>query len=159
MENNIIPNTPYNFILSKVITEQFALIEEGFSDKGNIRIGTQLRFGCDEQKKLIGCFAKFIFESEQETFIIIEAGCQFQILDDTWINMYVEELNSLKVPKGFASHLAMLTIGTTRGILHAKTEGTCYNKYVLPTINVTTLIKADILFDFKVPKVETKDLI
>ena len=34
-----------------------------------------------------------------------------------------------------------MTIGTTRGILHAKTEGTCFNKYVLPTINVTEIIK------------------
>lgn len=149
--------TPISFVLRKVTTEQFAIIEEGFSDKGNIRIGTQLRFGCDDQKKLIGCFTKFNFDSEQKAFIIIEASCQFQILEDAWKEMYLEESNSLKVPKGFLSHLAMLTVGTTRGILHAKTEGTCFNKYVLPTINVSLLVKEDVIFDFKTSKVESKD--
>lgn len=150
--------TPISFVLVKVTTEQFAIIEEGFSDKGNIRIGTQIRFGCDEQKKLIACFTKFNIESEQKAFIIIEASCHFQILDVAWEEMLNKELNTLKVPKGFLSHLAMLSVGTTRGILHAKTEGTCFNKYVLPTINVSALIKSDVLFDFKLPKVEAKDL-
>ena len=62
--------------------------------------------------------------------------------------MLEQESNLLKVPKGFLSHLAVLTIGTTRGILHAKTEGNCFNKYVLPAINVTEIIKEDAIFSF-----------
>ena len=47
------------------------------------------------------------------------------------------------------THLIVLTIGTVRGILHAKTEGTKYNSYILPTINVAELIKTDIVFSKK----------
>jgi len=43
---------------------------------------------------------------------------------------------------------AMLTAGALRRILHAKTEGTSFNKYVLPTINVTGIIKEDAKFSF-----------
>ena len=57
------------------------------------------------------------------------------------------QTNVVKVSKGFMQHIAMLTVGTTRGILHAKTEGTCFNKYVLPAINVAELIKDDVEFE------------
>jgi hypothetical protein len=42
----------------------------------------------------------------------------------------------------------MLTVGTARGVLHAKTENTKYNRYVLPTINVASMIKNDAVFNF-----------
>ena len=51
-----------------------------------------------------------------------------------------------KLPSGFVCHLAMLAIGTARGVLHAKTENTLFNKYLIPTINVAELIKDDIIF-------------
>ena len=49
-------------------------------------------------------------------------------------------------PKGFMAHLAVITVGTTRGVLHAKTENSKFNKYFLPTINVNELVKNDISF-------------
>ncbi len=146
MENKI---TNINFVLRKVTTEQFAIIEEGFSEHNGIRIGTSIRFGSDEKQKMVACFSAFTFESNGKPFIKVEAGCHFQILEEAWNQMLNVEKNTLKVPKGFLSHLAMLTVGTTRGLLHAKTEGTCFNKYVIPTINVSTLIIDDALFIFK----------
>ncbi|MPN63841.1 hypothetical protein SDC9_211608 [bioreactor metagenome] len=57
--------------------------------------------------------------------------------------------NVLLVPKNFMQHLAVITIGTARGILHAKTENTPFNQYVLPTINVSEMIKDDVTFEFR----------
>jgi hypothetical protein len=39
----------------------------------------------------------------------------------------------------------MLCVGTLRGVLHAKTENSVYNKFYLPTINVNDLVKTDIV--------------
>ena len=36
-------------------------------------------------------------------------------------------------------------MGTLRGVLHAKVENTPYNMFILPTINVTELVKEDIV--------------
>ena len=58
-----------------------------------------------------------------------------------------KEKKELIVPKGFISHLVMISIGTTRGVLHSKTENTIYNKFLLPTINVNELIKEDVKFN------------
>lgn len=40
----------------------------------------------------------------------------------------------------------MLTIGTTRGVLHSKTENTPFNSFLLPTLNVMELVKKDVVF-------------
>lgn len=121
--------------LRKITTEQFAIIEEGFTDKGKISLNTSLRFASDAKMKVIAVFALFTFYSDQQPYIKIEAGCHFSIKDTAWKNMVDSVTNSLIVPRGFMSHLAMLTVGTTRGILHVKTESKCYNQFALPIIN------------------------
>ncbi len=105
--------TSIGFSLLKISTEQFAIIEDGFDEKGIITVGTSLRrYGADEKNKLVAVFSSFSFESEKKTFLIIEGSCQFKITDEAWGNMFEQESNLLKVPKGFLSHLAVLTIGT-----------------------------------------------
>lgn len=136
------------FSLKKISTEQFAIIEDGFNDKGKIRLNTSFRFAADDKTKFLAVFASFVFDSDQKPFLIVEASCHFSIKDLAWNDMLVVDTRTLLVPKGFLCHLVMLTVGTTRGILHAKTEGTCFNKYVLPTINVTEIIKSDASFTF-----------
>ena len=136
------------FSLKKVTTEQFAIIEEGFDEKGKIRLNTSMRFAADEKQKYIAVYTSFTFDSDNNPFLLVEASCHFSIQDNAWAGMYNKDLNTLTIPKGFLCHLAMLTVGTSRGILHAKTEGTCFNKYVLPTINVTQIIRKDTIFSF-----------
>ena len=141
-------NISLTFALNKITTEQFAVIEDIEINEDTIRLGTSFRFAANENDKLIAVFARFSFDSNDKPFIIIEAGCHFKIVDQSWKEMLDVETNTLIVPKVFLNHFAMLTVGTTRGILHAKTENTCYNKYVLPTINVTEIILADAEFHF-----------
>jgi hypothetical protein len=50
-------------------------------------------------------------------------------------------------PQNFVCHMAMLTVGTSRGILHSKTENTIFNSYILPTTNVKEIISSDVWFD------------
>ena len=42
-------------------------------------------------------------------------------------------------------HLAVIALGTTSVVLHAKIEGTMYNHDVLPAMNLTEVIKEDLL--------------
>lgn len=44
----------------------------------------------------------------------------------------------------------MLTIGTTKGVLHSKTENTTFNHFVLPTLNGNELVKNDVVFDINI---------
>ena len=83
----------------------------------------------------------------KKSFIKIEVSCHFKIQDESWNNLvHVEDAN-LIIPKTFLSHIAMITVGTARGILFSKTEGTPFSKFIIPTVNVVAMIKKDASFE------------
>jgi hypothetical protein len=44
----------------------------------------------------------------------------------------------------------MISTGTSRGVLFAKTEATQFSKYIIPSINMAEMIKEDASFDMVV---------
>jgi len=134
------------FGLNRISTEQFAIIDDNFNTSDEIQLKTNIRYGADDNSKIISCFVEIVFESSNKPFMKIEGGCHFSISDKSWEEMKID--NSVNLPKGFVRHLAVLTVGTVRGILHTKTEGTDYNRYVLPTIDITAIIKDNAVLKF-----------
>jgi hypothetical protein len=132
------------FSLKRLTTEQFAIIESLFKDDENIEMRTSVRFGIDSTKKMIAVFFNVSFFQNNAPFLILETGSHFHIIDTSWSSFEDLSNNEMNIPKGFISHLVMLSIGSTRGVLHSKTENTIYNKFLLPTINVNDLIKTDV---------------
>ena len=138
------------FALNKITTEQFAVIEDNLpQDVKEIGIEINFRFSASETQKMLGIFSTCTFQVEEKQFLVVEAGCHFKIKPQDWENLFNDEKDELTVPKGLLVHLATITVGTTRGILHAKTENTSFNKYHLPTINVANTIKEDSVFKFE----------
>lgn len=131
------------FNLIKVTTEQFAVLELPSDDK-KIIFNSSFKFGLSFADKRIGVFTNFSYMAENIPFLLLESGCHFIIEDDYWEKISNNETKSVILPKGFVSHLLMLSVGTARGILHAKTENTPYNEFIIPLINVTDAVKADI---------------
>jgi len=81
-------------------------------------------------------------------FLVLEISCLFRIEDISWAKIHSEDnSNLLVVPKNLATHLLILTIGTARGVLHAKTENTEFNKFSLPTLDVSNLIQEDVVIN------------
>lgn len=70
-------------------------------------------------------------------------------IDPSYINKEVKN-NALVLPKEFLRYLATISVGTARGIQHAKTQGTILNALVIPPINLMNL---DIQ-DFKLEKMD-----
>lgn len=135
---------PIGFQLHKITIEQFAIIQEAFDGSDpKIKMNINLNFGLDKENQFITAFIKVQFEQKSNPFLLIEAGNHFKIKKTAWNDMQNIN-NKVILPKGFACHLVMLTIGTLRGILHSKTENTEFNKFLLPTINVTELIQSDV---------------
>ncbi|RCW31371.1 hypothetical protein [Marinilabilia salmonicolor] len=137
------------FALAKITTEQFAVFESNFNKAINPRLKLNFKFAADPVKKLVGVFAYFIFECEEKPFIVIEAGCHFNIQPDSWNELLNDQHNSLTIPQKLMQHLAVITVGTTRGILHAKTENTKFNRFHLPTINLAEIITEDKVFNLE----------
>ncbi len=134
---------PVGFSLVKVVTEQFAIIESAFSETAETGFSVKLNFGVDSELNLVATFVKIMFTQNDVPFLIVEGQCQFQIAPQNWTE-FKREGDSITIPKSLLQHLFVLTIGTTRGILHAKTENTPFNRFLIPTINVTELITDDL---------------
>ena len=139
MEQN---NQNVRFSLAKISTDQFAIIPSSFKMGEDVNLKTSLQFGSNKESKLISVKASFQFEQQLIPFLIIEASCYFNIEPNDW-NIFVQEAEII-VPKNIITHLTVLTVGTVRGILHAKTEGSNFNGFIIPTINVTELVTGDI---------------
>jgi hypothetical protein len=134
------------FSLRKLTTQQFAIIEDVFKEGENVEMKTSVNFGIDTSKKMIAVYFNVKFLQKNTAFLLLETASHFHIHEDSWSAFENSDKTELIVPKGFISHLVMLSIGTTRGVLHSKTENTVYNKFLLPTINVINLIKEDTKF-------------
>jgi hypothetical protein len=135
-----------SFGLRQITTEQFAIIESAYNEnKGDIELGTGLRFGFNIEKKIISVLLAVNFSQENSPFLLLEIGCFFEIIEEHWVELFNSDTQEIKLSKGLATHFVMLSIGTLRGVLHAKTENTPFNKFFLPIINVNDLVKEDIL--------------
>lgn len=134
------------FSIVRVTTEQFAIVKEAFQDGVPINLGTGIRFAVEKSKRLVAVFCEFKFEQKGIPFLKVEVSNQFLIAADSW-KSFLRDDDTTVIPKGFMVHLGMITVGTARGVLHTKTEGTRFNEFILPTINVMDMIKEDGAFN------------
>jgi hypothetical protein len=137
------------FQLDSIKTLQFATIDSAFDESKEVRIQAGVNYGAFNNNKVIGCFVQFQFECEDAPFIIIQVACDFKIEDSAWSKFIPKGKSKFQIPEGFARHLAVISVGTVRGVLHEKTNGTTYNRFFLPTINLNNIIKGDVILEFE----------
>lgn len=101
-------------------------------------------FSVSPADKLIKCGINLAFENKNAAFIILNINCEFLISEEGWPYFQKKE-EEIEIEKEFAQHMAVLTTGTARGVLHTKTENTKFNKYVLPTLNLTEIFTENII--------------
>jgi hypothetical protein len=142
MKENIVP-----FRLVNIATTQFATIDSVSIQDDSIDISVEYSFGINEENRILGCHSRFLFLSNKNTFIILHVSCEFEIELEAWSHFINQESKKITFPKLLGTHLATITVGTARGVLHTKTENTKFNSYFLPTIDVTQSIISDISLD------------
>lgn len=133
------------FALKKITTEQFAILDENYKEKEKVKLVTTTKFGLNKENRVLVVIMRFKFEQNNNPFIILEAACHFIFEKNAWDSFINKETDEVILRKNLVLHLTALTIGTARGVLHGKTEGTEFNKYFLPTLNVNDLIKKDVI--------------
>jgi hypothetical protein len=140
-------HTPPNikFALQKFQTEQFAIIEQNFSAAEKVQFSFSFDFQIIHSQRIIIVSLEFSFMQHNNPFLVGKVAGYFKVGSEEWLNFCTEK--QITVPKSFIAHLAMITVGTTRGILHTKTEGTAFNRFLFPLINVSNSIKGDICFN------------
>ncbi len=150
---------PIQFQIRGIKTDEFAIIEEAFDEKNaKIHYSLETGFGVPESGIII-CSIGFKFIQNNIPFVKVRANCVFGIKEESWENAIDAEKKNIMFPSYITDHLVVLTLGTLRGILHAKTEGTKFNKFFIPTINITELRNEDKSFSFSLAEIEKKKIV
>lgn len=127
--------------MTGVIIDQFAILADEYEKVREWQVDVDLTtsFSLDPLEAAIKM--KFLFRHQESKMLVLELTCRFKI--DGAEEFEVKDGNMI-VPSGFVAHLAMHTVGTARGVLVCKTEGTPYSQYILPPVNVSEMIPKDI---------------
>ncbi len=136
-----------HFKLHKIQTLQFATIGEtpDLSPNPPSQQTIEVLFETYENTNLIGCMIDYTILDKERPFIKIKVSCEFEINSDDFEILSDKDKNHITLPKNFAKHLAEITLGTTRGILHEKTANTPFNRYLVGLLDLNTVFKGDIV--------------
>jgi hypothetical protein len=133
-----------NYALVKIVTEQLVVEPTYFEENKPVKINVGLNFGVDSKQKLLKVLFKNDFVQDERSFITIEAGCIFAIDPESWNFFTGQQSGFILLPKHFAGHLASITAGTARGILHERTDQTPMNRFFIPANNIEEIIQQDV---------------
>jgi hypothetical protein len=138
----------YKFEIQEIQTIEFATLTKSIDPDKIIRLDSNLQFGIYPEVKGIVCEITIELYEEEKMILKLVTNCNFIVKNNSWEKLKTEE-NKISLPKGFLSHLATISMGTTRGILHTKTENTIFNHFTLPLINVKEMIQEDQPFEIE----------
>ena len=123
--------------------DQFAILSKS-APLEDLGLGVNLNYKYANKGRIISCSREFNFlNSAQEKIMILAITCEFEIEENDYKNIHKNEKTI--IPKELLEYFAVHTIGTARGILFCKTESTPYNNIIIPPLNVSEMIKDDMV--------------
>ncbi len=132
------------FAFYKITTDEFALTEEKYDPAENAEMNVGVGFNFIREEKVIIAQIKCMFYQQGRLLIVITVSCWFKIVPEDWDKIYQEENKTFDLSRAPALHLASLTLGTARGVLHAKTEKHILNAVLIPPVYLHEIIKEDV---------------
>lgn len=129
------------FRMQQIKIEQFAILSEKVPSEFNIE--TNFTIGTDTTKRLIAVRLRINYCVEGNVLLTLTMVCVFSIDTGSWKQLIVE--NKIVIPRGFLVHMAVHTLGTARGILFVKSEGSEWQNRILPPTNVDKMFQEDLI--------------
>lgn len=130
-----------SFRMQQIKVEQFAILSEVIPPEFGIE--TNFSVGSDTANRLLVMRLRINYCSEERTLLTLTLVCIFSVDAESWNQLIAD--NKITIPRGFLVHMAVHTLGTARGILFAKTEGTEWQNRILPPINVDEMFEEDLI--------------
>jgi hypothetical protein len=135
------------FKFERIVTEQFAVIEEVYDPNKTVRFNYKISFGVEPDNRLLGSFFEIKFMNDGDTFLLVNLACYFGLKDDVWELLRTGNKGQYKLPLELLRIFANINLNTIRGVLHAKTENTAFNKFIVPSVNFDERITEDLMVE------------
>lgn len=139
------------FRITGIETSQFAVDPGSYKEDCDIALSVAVPISASDDDHMIEVALNVQFKCESISFITLEVKVKFDIEPKAFQGLLVtkEEKTSVVIPVGLSRHLATLTVGTARGVLHERLSKTKLNEFIFPTIDLTKILVEDIVLDKK----------
>ena len=132
------------FKMFRISTGQFAILSEK-APQGEVNISTNIEMKPAKDGSAVQVCAKFSFKECEKQIMLLDVACEFLLNPDDIKAITTD--SKVVIPKDILDYFIAQTIGTARGILHCKTEGTAFNGIILPPMDISKLLKGDMVVD------------
>ena len=132
------------FRMFRISTGQFAILSTD-APQSDVDINTNMELKHTNDGSAIQVHATFSFNEKEKHVMVLDTTCEFAIHPDDLRSITKE--GQVVIPKELIDYFIAQTVGTARGILHCKTEGTPFNGIIIPPMNVTGMFKDDMVID------------
>lgn len=143
----IVPNIPFRII--GIETSQFAVDPSVYKEDCDIALSVAVPISASDDDHSIEVVLNVQFNCESASFITLEVKVKFDIEPEAFLRLLVtkKKKTSVVIPVALSRHLATLTVGTARGVLHERLSKTKLNGFILSTIDLTKILNEDIILD------------
>lgn len=138
---------PVTFAIKSIETVEFATMSDAYKNGEKVGIATGFDLGLSNDDHALKVQFNLSFICEDRPFIILKVACDFAIEPKDFDKFKDKQGKKVTIPKGILTHLAVLTVGTARGVLHAKLDKTDFDQFLLPSLNISQMIGNDVVFD------------
>lgn len=133
-----------DYRLAKISTALFETKENGLNDdEGEFQ--TEVQFSYNDSQHTLCCRINVNLTQEKQLIMSSILDCFFEITPDSIEKMKHDE--NIVIPAQILIQFASLGYGTMRGVIHSKTEGTDFNRFILPPMYFHTIIRNDFVIN------------
>ena len=134
---------PIPFKIVKVEENQFSVFEETLVLEEPIQQQIGFGFGIDAESRIVVVSMEFVLHKQNQPLIKLEIACYFEIEPQKFQEKLVQA-DGVVLPCSLTKHLAMITMGTARGVLFANTKNTEFNKFIIGLVDIDKMFTEDI---------------
>ncbi len=135
----MIRTIPYN--ISHIETVQFAIFPDNFINGQEVLINTNCGYNVRSDLNQVRNVISVNYTQNEKLLMVVQLACYYDIAPEG-----VEAIKAEgKIPIDFLRYMGSISVGTIRGVIHAKTEGTVLNPVVMPPVNLEEMVKNDLM--------------
>lgn len=135
---------PIKFSLVHIEDNQFSTFDEALENDKPIEQQVGFGFGVDMEKHVIAVSLEFILKKENNPLLKQQITCYFEIETNDFKTQLEQGNKVIVLPCDFGKHLAMITVGTARGVLFANTRNTPFGQFLIGLLNIDNMFNEDI---------------
>ena len=139
-------NPSFFYRLANQELSEFAILTDSFDPNGIYSLRTDVQFSYQASAAMLKCRLSFMLLTDTQQTQLTAVFDSFFLIKEESIKQNTAG-GKLTFPENCLLHMASVTYSSLRGALLIKTQGTAFNRFLLPLLDVNKLIDHPFVVD------------